>query len=621
MIEKTQNLVEQGIENPKEAVFVKDDVQNDTDKKIADRVWQQFDKFRRNRNLSYRYFRGRNIYEYINDSNAAFNNYKLKPDWKDEWQSNISDITTHAKLMAIIAHIVTTNLAPEFESTNLANVISTLKAGLIQDIYNWTDTSIRNGQLDLLFMALKSAREGTSIGFEGWKKTALYEGIDSQLVSIEDFYPGDMTKFRMQDQLKCVWQTVMNKDDFDEGFSKWYNFKLVKTRGEVNQEESSFFNISTDVFDDQVEILRSFDLLNDEFHVTANNILITKAPSKLSSRLKSKKLSFWKSVYEPFDDKFFFGRSLPDLLWDNQEAIDFLFNAIFDKETLSALKPILVGGVNQLMSDYWFPGRQIQVSNVDQIKEMPVEPPDMTAFRVLKELQDRSHTISVDQVSSGIALGRKTATEVERAQEAARKIYTLFSIMLKDAIQQKAEIRGKVIVQYLLKSPIYKDLVLRNVKLHEGKIGTKVLRIKDENKLSQRNQYGYSNKLAMENASILGPSEIWEFTPKELENFNFHVTVKVASSIEMSQALKKAFVDRFTTKAYAMPHIFNTKVVGQMDIENNKDIIGHYSKDILQKKEVSEEGEELNQGKLTSELTPTSKAVTPKLKSLLNEGM
>ena len=612
-------LIEQGVEKPKEEKKPKS-FQGKEDQEIADNIWKQFDKFRNNRNLKFNYFRGKDIYEYINTGNAAFNNYKIKPSWKDEWQSNLSDITTHAKVMAIIAQVATSNLAPEFYSRFGVDVYSEIKAGFIQDLYHFTDTSIRNGQIDLLFTALRAAREGTVIGFEGWKKTRIYEGNDVQFVALEDFYPGDMKKFRIQDQLKCVWRTVISKDDFDEGYSTWYQFSKVRTRGAIGNEERSFFNISSDITEDQVEILRYFDLLNDEYSITANGILITKAPSKLSTRFKGNKLPFWKAVYEPYDDNFFYGRSLPDLLSDNQEGIDFLFNSIFDKEILSVLKPILVGGVNQLMSDYWTPGKQIQVSNVDQIKEMPVDPPDLTAFRVLQELQNRSYTVSVDQVSSGVALGRKTATEIERSQEAAKKIYTLFSMSLKDAEQQKGELRGKIIQQYMIKSPKYKNLILRNVKLRDGKFGTKLLDIKNnQEELTPKNQYGFSPKLAMKNTTIMENSEIWEFTIDEMENFEFYTEVRAASSIEMSAALKKAFVDRFTSKAYAMPQIYNPMVVAQIDVENNKDILGHYAKDVINKQVQGEGGEGIPGSELTNELTPTSKTAIPKLKSMLNE--
>ena len=77
--------------------------QSQTDQDITGRIFQSFLKWRDNRNQSYNYFRNRTCYEYWDDSNSRFNNYRSRPDWKEEWQANTSDTTTHAKLMAIVA--------------------------------------------------------------------------------------------------------------------------------------------------------------------------------------------------------------------------------------------------------------------------------------------------------------------------------------------------------------------------------------------------------------------------------------------------------------------------------------------------------------------------------------
>lgn len=517
--------------------------QSKGDSNISDRIWTNFLKWRDNRNLSYGYFRDRTLLEYIDDSNQRFNNYRVKPAWKEEYQANISDTTTHSKVMAIVAQTVANNYQPLFKPRFSRDIFSQLKASLLQDIYAYTDTMERNGELDTLMAVLKACKEGTVIGFEGYKKTANFEGIDARLIPLDEFYPSDMTKFRMEDQLKKIWRSVISKDEFDSKFSSWYQYDKVPMKGRIGTGEMNFYHFSDELEGDQVELLRYFDKLNDEFYLTANGILITKAPSKLSDRRKDGETGFWKTVFEVIDPYFFYGRSLPDLMKDAQDGIDFLFNAMFDKEILSVMRPLLVGGMNDELDDYLYPGSTQKVDDISQIMELKFEGADINSFRVLKELQDRQHFVSVDMASQGVALGGKTATEVERSQEAAKRIGSLFGIMVRNALKQKARLRAGTIMQYYLNRKKFEPFVQEDVALidpkHKGELGTRILRI--TNKISPKNQFGQSKQLEAENAMIPTKSEIIEASVKEIKDFEFDIDIKVPSTIDMSPSLKRTF--------------------------------------------------------------------------------
>ena len=599
--------------------------QSQRDQQISMRVWDAFDKYRRNRNLSFSFFRERTPIEYWNDSDMRFNNYRIKPAWKDEWQANISDITTHAKLMAIVANVVGNNYKPVFESRKGFTIASQIKAMILGNIYEYTDTEIRNGYLDLLFTTIKAARQGTVIGFEGWKKTTLSEGTDAVIIPLEDFYPADIGIFDINEQLKCVWRSVITKDKFDDEYSGWYNKEKVNVKMNMGSEEATFFNISMDVLDDQVELLRYFDLINDEYFVIANGILIIdpkSAGAKLSNRRSDKRMGFWKVVYEPIDDHFFYGRSLPDLMRDNQDAIDFLFNGMFDKEILAVMRPILVGGVNQLTSDYLYPGRPIQVADINQIKEMQFEGPDLTSFKILQELQNRNMLASVDASQSGVASGRKTASEVERAQENAKKILSLFNSMVSMGIEQKAKLRTDVNIKFLMKSPEYREMIMDNIKLNFNYgIGRLVLRLKGSSKLPNRSESGFSPDLQQESQQAGGNTQIFEIDPKEFVNFKYSVKVSTASVVEQSPALKKAFTDRFLERA-AASQWYPPDVLKRIDVENNKDVLGQYADDLLAEKNPQPPGAPGGApapgSNFMNSVTPQNQSAVPNLKSMIN---
>jgi hypothetical protein len=590
-------------------------IQSPKDQAIANKIWINFDKWRSARNRTFSFFRERTIYEYINDCNARFNNYKEKPAWKEEWQSNTSDITIHSKLMAIVAGTVVSRMKANYEPRIARDLFSKIKAKILKSIYDYIDTCERNGDLDDLFMALRAARDGTVIGFEGYKKTKLYDGIDSQIIPLEDFYPSDLKKFEMKDQLKCCWRTVMNYDDFKEGYENWYQSDKVVPMYKIGNEERTLFNISVDIAENEVEIIRYFDKLNNEFYATANSILIINPDgkqNKLSNRRKDGELGFWKTVYEPFDDKFFYGRALVDVMKDNQDAIDLIFDAMFDKEILAVLRPILVGGINELADDYLYPGKVSVVSDVQQIKEAPISSPDLVAFRILQELQLRQNFVSVGSAQAGLATGRKTATEVERAEEASRKVLSLFNVLLADGIRQKAYLRAGTIIQFYLKKKELEPLILESQKLLSGKNGTRIIRVKNE--LTPSNQLGYSKELEKENALIPEESEIIEISPDFFNDFKYKVSITTPSTTEMSPALQKAYDREFASMALNMPDVFNRKAVAKRLAESM-----NQEWDEIKQEEGQQDGQdgqmpELNQGK---EIEKMMGGTIPSLKSQL----
>ena len=555
---------------PELAILEKDKIvkkwQSVKDKEIADKVWFNFDKWRNNRNMAFANFKNRTLFEYLNDNQARFNNYREKPSWKEEWQANISDITTHAKVMAIVANVLSVRMKPEFYSTFKKDMFAEVKAKILQSIYEYIDKNEINGDLFDLFVTLKTARDGTCITFEGYKKTKLYEGIDAQIIPLEDFYPSNVAEYDIQKQYKAVWRSIVSVDDFDDYYSDYYNYDKVKEIMSVDGEEKTIFKISNDIGQDQIEILRYFDLLNDEFFVTANSILIIKPDgiqNKLSKRRNDKKMGFSKTVYEPFDD-FFYGRSMVDLMSDNQDGIDFLFNAMFDKEILAVLRPILVGGQNSLSNDYMYPGKVTSVLDTTQIKELAITSPDSVAFQVLQELQNRQQFVTTGTAQSGVSEGGKTATEVERAEEAARRILTLFNVLLADGIKQRAMLRADIIIKYYLNKKGLEPLILENVKLISGKTGTQIIKVKPKDKLAPVvNEYGMSNELMEENTNIPTESEIHEITPNFFKDYKYGISVRTPSVVEYSNALQKAFDREFFTTAIQLPDLFDKKAIAK----------------------------------------------------------
>ena len=529
-------------------------------KAVADSVFNKFEQMRINRDRGYSYFRERNIVEYVSDSQERFNNYKRKPDWKEPWQANISDITTHSKLMAMAAVLVANRLVPKYYPRFSRNLFATVKASIYQSIAEYITTVENNGEIDDMFITMLSMRDGTCQQFLGYQENEYYKGIDARFIPVEEGYPGDMKKFDTKDQPRFIWRVTQQYDVFKANHqgSNFIDVNKVSRAGTIYGQYDSFFNITRDLSEDQVEKLILWDKVHNEFAIVANGILITKPGMKLTDVNKDREIPVIKWVSEAYDPHFYYGRSVPDLMKDNQDAIDFLFNAMFDKEILAVMRPVLVGGVNDLLDDFWSPGAIKKVMDVTQVKELNIQGADLNAFRILKELQDRNVFASIDPSAQGISLGRgKTATEVERVNQAQRLKTIMSNILLGDGQIRKHRLLKRIIKEKYLKNNKFEPFIVENTGLSNGKTGTRSIEITDE--IPEKTQFGFSPQLFAENAMIPGESEVIKMSEKEFENFE--VDIKIDLDVPMSRPAQKAAVrDYVATKlpvAFQRPDLLN----------------------------------------------------------------
>lgn len=614
-----------------------------------------FDRDKSSRDKDNEYFRNRNLSTYISDSQARFNSNMSKPDWKDDWQNNVFSPITHDKAIAILARLASNRMKVEFFPRNKLSVVGKTISLVIGDIYDYIEDVETNGQRDLFYEMLAAVRDGTVVGFEGFKRvkrvekeiikvyddeTVEYkevefweETVDNQIVPLLDYYPGKVFESNMNKINHHWWRTVMSYEDFcNSSFKSFKDSVHVKNSstiiGTIND---NIYKVSDDIAEDQVEIIRYFNRAEDEYHIIANGVLLTDVISPL--RRKDKRCGFWSAVFEPFDDKFFYGRSLADKLMNMQDVDNTLWNAMLDQLMLSIFKPILTTGVNDLTEDYLYPGRMIEVTSTDQMKEMSISAPDMVAFRMLNKIEESTNFSSIDPTTQGVSVGIRTATEVERAQEGAREILSLFQQFMEWGIKEKAVLRVGTILQYYFE-PVGLDRVTTETGAEEAKLkfrefiikdarignesGTRVIRIKaDKKDLTPKNIFGVSGQLMAENALIPGKSEIIEVTSEYIKNFQVDVRIVPNSSTKMSESLQKAMMRSFATLALQMPDLYDRKVIGEKLAETFDQNPSEVMAKDQPKRQMAPGGMPMDD-KLSSQMQPTAQAAVPDLKSLVN---
>ena len=590
------------------------------EQEVISRVWNRFGVMRDARDQEYAFFNGRNLTTMVDDCQKRFNGYIEPRSGPDDWGAKTIDPMTRNKVVYILATLAAQRLKVRFFKQDDDDMV---RAKVVNALY---ESSYMDGseEIQVFNEMLSAVVKGTVIGYEGYKApvvkikkikgynidtgVAEYETVEkrilnkvcSEIIPVEDFYPGDIRKRDIQAMPDCVWRSVTNIHTFKREFSKYKNIDKVKTGGETSTD--SFFKnfISNGVTGEDVEVIRYFNKVDDEMHIIANGVLLTPLESPLVWNHKEKGLGlpFWSTIYEPFDEHFFYGKPLPDKLKSNQDVVDALYRMMLDQTFLSIHKPILTSSVKDIEDDLIRPGRKIPVDDVNEWKELNISSPDGGQFKMLEVARRSIEESSADATVTGNAPNKSgiPATAYMQAQQGAQTLLSMFQRFMEWGAEQKAKLRVPNIIQFYPYpigleddgKPMYRKIRVDNVPLmlspRNGSIIIKFVPTKADlpktQEISEEMKKRFENKYGkrFDEIAVVRKNEAVEevtMTPEFLDEFDCGVKVIADSSVKMSDAMKKALTLEFVDRAVRVfPDLFNRNVIARdlaLEFDKNPD--------------------------------------------------
>ena len=508
---------------------MKQDINKDKVKKWYD----YYSTMRETMNQPYRYFNNRTMVQYIDDSTERFNGYLPPRTDKYDWQSHVFSNATRNKTMALFAKIGLQAPDVKLLSTDTKNKISKRASSIIHDCYVQSKVK-SNASMEYFNETLDCAVKGTVIAYEGYKvaerkikeiktydpltgdvtfdvKTIKdYDDCYSEICNLPDFFIWNIYEPEVQNQSRIIWRKKMLKDEFLHNFSKYPNVSKVKAGGEMTPEDETEFykeEWGIDLKSDSVEVLYCYDRPKDEYLIIANGVLLQDTPFPWNH----KKYPFGKTVFEKFDISFFYGKSLPDKMLADQDTLNTLYNMALDKTFLSIFPPILDSTINEVEDELLVPGRRMPVEDINSMKELQIKSVDNSHFNMLELVSKNIDLSSVSATQQGQSGSGSTAREVVLAEENARILMGVFNFLLEDLVWQKAKLRIPNILQFysqpnkveILKrkgvdeiTESFKEIVIDNIVLEDGKTGIKKIRIVGDNVTG--NKRNAKNRIAEE---------------------------------------------------------------------------------------------------------------------------
>lgn len=477
--------------------------------------WSRFLQYRQNRDKTVRFFNKggepRNIIDYVKDSVDRMNEYHLKPDYKDDWQSNTFDPVTRNKVITILSKLVSARLKAEVivKANSIFNTADTKQRARIYtdllDAANYHNME----QEQLVWEMYTGMSEGTVIGFETWSKgrktckfvnnfnpdtgeieteSVTYDEFDDvtgSIVPIEEFYPETIwmnpRDFRLKAK-RCFRVREISKDGLHDEFGKFKNIDQVKNAGYYTNDGYFAWGIKEDVNPDNYQVCEWFDSSKDEHKTWINGVKIYDGPIEYNH----KRLPFWIAISEPIHHQFLYGKSFPDKLMSMQDMNNAVLNNVLDQLFIILNSPTFVDGeVEDLDDNYLEPNKIYRMDVGTKIQKGTLGMVDQTSFQVLQLIKRSMEESSVSSEAQGIySGGRKTRYEVQTLQENSLTVASLFLQLIESAMQHKYFLRLYNLIQYYSQpseaqdgSTRFKFLVLDNKKLTNGKVGKKMIQI------------------------------------------------------------------------------------------------------------------------------------------------
>lgn len=511
--------------------------------------WQKFNEYKENRNQDIRFFnkggKSRNIIDYVKDSVDRMNEFRLKPEYKEDWQQNVFDPITRNKIITILSKLVSARMGVEVlvKSNSIFNTAnSKQRARIYQDLLD--NANEHNKELEQLVWEMYTcATEGTVIGYEDFMKDKrkvkfvkefnpdtgeavteevsydAWDDVYGEIVPIEEFYPETIwiNSRDFRTKMKRAFRVrTLTEDGFHDAYGKYKGAEKVKPAGYYYDSGYLPWGLDKDLNRNHIQVIEWYDTVNDVRKIWANGVRIYDGCLPWNH----KQLPFWISIAEPIHHQFLFGKSFPDKLMSQQDMTDAVFNNILDNLFINLNSPIFVDGdIDDLDDNYLEPNRIYKMDSGTKIQKGSLGGVDQTSFQILQLLKRSMEESSVSAQAQGIDTGgRKTRYEVQTLQENSLNVASLFLQMIESAMQHKYFLRLYNILQYYAQpaeaqdgSTKFKYLVLENRKLTNGKIGKKLIQITPS--LGGKTPEQLNEELKMAANMEMGVSPTAEFDP------------------------------------------------------------------------------------------------------------
>lgn len=549
-------------------------------------VLKTYEKGRTILNRGFNYFGGKNLTEYIDDCTKRWNGYiPVMNPLLDSSQSNIFINFTRNAVIGYLSKVAAAPVKAHIVAVNKKTGSTDQKvADLFEDLTKYSENA-ENAPQKFMRSAMECCVKGTVVVYEGymkqeqemkspiefnqttgeleWKKEnrIIFDNCYQEVVPLEDFYITNPFEPDVQKQPKIIWRKITSHAEAEFEFGHYKNWKFVRPGNYTVASEIQTFYRNTQmsqILSDQVEILRYYCRYKNRHIVVVNGVVLFDGPIPF----KNGKYPFAKTINEPFAVDFFYGNGHPNKYMGEQDLINTFINAMADKTVNSLLPTGLSSDLDDLIEDDTLEiGKFRKVGDVEKWKwwEAPsVNPGEINMFNQIMSLARESASSSAGQATTPRGGKMQTRQVLLQQQELMSKV-SFNMQFLEDLERDRTDLRLAHILQFYsipriekitgkkgkeIEKLLYRDVPLTNVKLSDGRVGNKVIKLIDGDSirtLDDREKVADELSMIEAKGDLRGvPTEALALSVDIFDDYANTVQVVKFSSYEKNKAIDQA---------------------------------------------------------------------------------
>lgn len=548
-------------------------------------VLNDYTKARTIMQKSYNYFNGRNLYDCIDDWTKRWNGYiPAQNPLLDATQSQIFLNYTRNAVISYLVKIAMNVVKPKILAINKKNKIqSKIFAQFLKDA-NQYSLNKENSEAKFFAAALETTIKGTCITYEGYlhqeqemevpikfdsmtgkvktKKITkvVYDDCYQKIHSVEDFYIGNPYQPDIQMQPYIIPRRLVHFDEAKAEFGHYTNFQYVKPGAyTLTSDVTTFYKnqLISELAGDWVEILPWMNKLKNKYIILINGIPVYQGVIPF----KDGKYPYAKAIFEPFANDFFWGAGFPNKIQGEQDLKNMLFNMMVDKTSGSLLPYGLSSDLDDIVEDEVLaPNKIRKVGDINKWKFDTL--PGISAGEVQmlqlteRELDDNSNGATGSGSTSSPRGGKLAARQVLLQQQESMQKLGFSASFLEDYERDRTELRVNHILQFYSipklenitgipganqKKLVYRDVTLNNVRLSNGKNGTRIVKLTDKLTPSAKSKMADDLSVIEATGEVAGvPTEALAIDINTFTDYNLEVQIIKNSSYEKNYVMEQS---------------------------------------------------------------------------------
>ena len=528
-------------------------------------------------------FSDRSLKWYEDDNQKRINSYVPPRVDIEEWQTKGFEGITREKMFAFVSKVAMNRPRYKFKATKHDGEMDKAVAEVVHDFYEHSWDIEDPAQIQFLLDAWAAAGSGTTIRYEGVKKTLQeeedFDSVDiptgeivnpvirkirsdidciSRRVRLTDFLISDwyLPSYCLQEQPRIAEMTTMTHERFMAEFGEFDKADKVPLMVDtlVKQWGETFFRQDWEGLEQEelVLVIRFYekDRGRTRYRVIANGVLLLATPIPR----KDGKYPYSAGIFKPFaDSDFFYGKALPDDIAHDQDLYNAFKNMVIDRAILHVQRPLITDAMNEVEDDRLSPNKILYLAG--NVQPLNIPPPDQNDIQILQYLRGAADRQTSDSQQSGFAGSGVTAREIVIADENARKIAGVSRLFLEAFDLEAAKLRTVNIMQYffdpVVMEEVLEDGVQKNFdvafkritrdgqKINGTSLGSKIIKVVGSKAevLKQKAQDVIETLMAMREGIEI---EKLTVNAQYAKNFDIDLTLIPESSFEQSKSLEKA---------------------------------------------------------------------------------